>query len=82
MTDEFTNVNKWAAGSKLVSNESVTKVVNLDVLDTGYFEVAVKAGTNIADKERVTCFGDEDMRRFGFGSIFKITLYTVFNGLA
>lgn len=82
MTDEFTDVDKRTTSGKLMGNKSVTEIVNFNIFDTSYFEVTVKAGTNIANKERITCFGDEDMRRFGFRSIFKVIFYTVFDWLA
>lgn len=42
-------IDDWDTGLKLFDNKSVSKVVNLSILDPGNAEVAVNSGSDIAD---------------------------------
>ena len=46
---------------ELVGNKSVPQVIDFDIFQTGFFEITVDAGTDVADQKRPAGLGDKDM---------------------
>ena len=72
MASKFIDVDQGGTSHKLVSDKSVTQVIDPSIFDTGETKVAVNAGANIPDQEGVAGFGDEKFTAFGFWSFGEI----------
>jgi len=60
--------------AKLVGNKGVAEVVDLGVLDAGFFEIAVNGGTDIAYQQRTASFGYKQVRVGDFGPNRQVIL--------
>jgi len=74
VSDHFGEVNQRQTGFELFDNEGVAEVVDFGSLDPSDAEVAVDGGSDVADKEGVAGFGDEEGGVLGFGAFFDVGL--------
>lgn len=81
MADHVRELDDGNTCLELLNHESVAQVVDLGSFDASDAEVAVDSGSDIADQERVACFGDKKSCVFGFRPLFDIFLNCRLGGL-
>jgi len=61
VADVLVNKNRINPVFELVGDKGMAKIVDLGVFDPGFLEIAVNAGTNVSNQQRMTGFGDKQV---------------------
>ena len=68
VADVFVDDFGMDAVFELVGDKSMAQIVDFDIFETGFFEIAVDAGSNVSDEEWPTGLGDEEVGIFSLGA--------------
>ena len=80
MADHVGELDDRYAGFKLFYNKGVAEIIDLGTFDTGYAEVAVYGGSDVADQEWIASLCDKEGGIFGFWAFFNIFFDSSFGG--
>ncbi|KKU70984.1 MAG: hypothetical protein UX97_C0015G0008 [Candidatus Beckwithbacteria bacterium GW2011_GWA2_47_25] len=80
MTGKLADINQGSTGHELLGDESVTKIVDFGILDSGQLEEAVDAASDITNEEGITSFGNKDVFGPTFGTFVQIDFECGFGG--